>query len=717
MRLTFGQPVVLLILSAVLAAGLTYWLYRSSIPALGSGKKWLLATIRWSALSLILFLLGEPLFRQIEDRIIPPVVAVLADESQSMTLAEERSQWGIDADLTTVTAAIEDAINGVEVRRFAFGEKTHPQNPLDSLSFSSSRTDIGQALEYLRTTLTDVNFGAVVLLSDGRNNVGKSPQRVAESFPVPIITVTLGDTTVRKDIRIQRIQTNDISYVGSEVPIRVRIRNEGFESTPVSVTLAQADKRLQSKQIRLPDRGREIEVELLVTPDEAGLYQYSVSLSRLAGEATFRNNREVFSLQVLDRKRRVLLLASGPSPDVAAIRDLLESDPDTEVLILVERKNGTFYEGRITPDILSDIDLALLIGYPGATSPAGTLELLASRLDAGLPMLFFLGRGIDLQKTGRYLGKYLPATPEIIRTRFGSGSFTPSKRALDHAIFEIPDRRDASVWQKLPPLDINETRFSVRPDAEVLATTKVRGIQLVDPMLVISRRTSSRSAMWLASGFWKWSNVPEDLSSASSAWKRVFSNLVQWIITAGDDRPVRVYPERTRMSDGSSVIFEGQVYDESARPVSDASVDLRLKNPAGEIFPYTLRPTGNGIYRLDLGTLPEGTYSYSAEARRENRILGTDSGTFSVGALAIEFRNPHSDAITMRQIASRSGGASVAEDKINSLEELLSAMSSIAPIHESVEVQTKLWRKYAFLLAIVSLLTLEWFLRKRFGLV
>jgi hypothetical protein len=126
---------------------------------------------------------------------------------------------------------------------------------------------------------------------------------------------------------------------------------------------------------------------------------------------------------------------------------------------------------------------------------------------------------------------------------------------------------------------------------------------------------------------------------------------------------------------------------------------------------------GNGQYRLDLGSLPRGTYSYVATATRDSGVLGTDRGSFTIGAMSIEFRNPYADARLMRQIAGRSGGVALSADRISEIPAILSSFSSYAPVTNTVESQLRLWRSLPFLFVILSLMTLEWFFRKRFGLV
>ena len=71
----------------------------------------------------------------------------------------------------------------------------------------------------------------------------------------------------------------------------------------------------------------------------------------------------------------------------------------------------------------------------------------------------------------------------------------------------------------------------------------------------------------------------------------------------------------------------------------------------------------------------------------------------------------------MRQIAQRSGGTSLSPTALDALPSTLAASSAFSPLVIEEERATQLWQLYGFLAAIIILLALEWFLRKRSGLV
>lgn len=738
MSFNLAYPWWLLVLSVVAAGGLTYWTYRETVPALDAPRRWLLAGLRFGALALICFLLFEPVARQILETERPPVLAVLVDDSESLQVTSQPTAANGEAegesDGESRAAAARQAVDAViqslsggrlpgERRLFAFSQDLAPlstpdesdETVLDSLSFAGGRTDIASALQRVQDELQDQNLRGVALVSDGQYNTGRNPLYVADRYPVPIHTVTVGDTTRQRDVQVRRVTTNDIAYVDTELPVQVRLRSEQAGGETVTVRLRTDGATVDSREVQLPDGTAEVPVDLAFTPPETGLQRLSVEVSEISGEATPRNNRQSVSVRVLESKRTVLLLAAAPSPNFAAVRRVLERDADTEVTTRVPQPGGRFLEGPL-PDDLSSFDVIVCAGFPSPAVPGSVVDRVAAAAEEGRPMLFLLDRQTDLAAWRDAFGTALPVSVERIRSGFNDAAFRPAEERRQHPVLQIEDA-PLDLFPPLPPLRISNTRFAATPDATVLARPTVRDVALDDPLLVVRTRAGQRTAALLGTGTWRWANLPSDLAAAEPLWPGLLSNLVRWAATRQDDRPVRVRPVEPTFDGGERVEFTGQVYDESLTPVEDASVEVTITAPDSTQYPYTMEPAGNGRYVLDVGVLPEGTYTYTASADQEGTDLGRDRGQFSVGTLALEYKETRANPALMRQIAARSGGESVTSDGTSGLVDRLAASGSFETTVVQETQEAKLWTTSLFLAAILALLAAEWTLRKRFGLV
>ena len=721
MFLSLGMNAWWLVAFIAAAAAAAVWLYGVTTPSLSRSKRTILTLLRFGALALILFLLLEPVLRLVERREQQPLVSVLVDDSESLrlTASADSSASSVRARVQELLQGLPSAARNADVRFLTFGSDLRegyvPRFEADSLRFEASRTDIAGALESLRERLRGDNLRAVVLVSDGRYNTGRNPLHVSERYPVPIFPVVVGDTSSRRDVQVRRVTTNDLAHAGVELPVQVGIWAEGVEDEEVTVSLVEEGTVVSSRRVALGPGRIEIPVDLSVTPEATGLHRYTVAITPLPGEATHLNNQQSLVVRVLDSRRRVLLVAAAPGPDLATVRRFLESDQAFEVTPFVQKDSLNFYEGSF-PASLDEFDAIVLVGYPGQVADEAVLRRLATAAMGGTPAFFMITSETDLSRLQSAFSGALPAVPDQIRSTFFEASFQPLPNAGGHSVMNVPDA-EPEGWLRLPPLTHSLARWIPSPDAQVLATTVVRGVVLETPLFIVRNRAQRRTAALLGAGTWKWGTLPEDLSDLDALWPTLFSNTMRWLTASRDDRPVRVSPLRDAFDGTESIRFFGQVYDESLEPVPDAFVEVHLTAPDQTAFTYVMSPIGHGRYTLDAGSLPEGTYRYTAAASRRQTSLGEDSGQFVVGSLTLEYRETWADAELMYQLARRSGGVVPDVNRPDSFREALAPAIDATPVAIERAVEADLRRHSAFLLVIVMLLASEWFIRKRSGMV
>ena len=144
MNLTFGQsPLFLLLLLSIAGAG-AWWTYRTTIPEIDPLKRFFLGSLRFVSLAVILFLLFEPLLQKQTARTEEPVVAVLFDSSESMALADSLLGAPRSGSMDLMEA-IRAETTGFNTRFYTFADNLSIIDSLDTVTLSSSRTNIASA--------------------------------------------------------------------------------------------------------------------------------------------------------------------------------------------------------------------------------------------------------------------------------------------------------------------------------------------------------------------------------------------------------------------------------------------------------------------------------------------------------------------------------------------------------------------------------------------
>ena len=687
----YAWPLIFLL---VLAGLLTWFSYRRTEPKLSGASRWGLPGLRGAALTLLLFLLFEPVLQRTLRQERPPVLAVLIDESQSMSRQELLESL--------------PAIDG-DVRFFGFGRDLHPLDNLRAATNSAPRTNISGALRSVQTLLRNENLGSVLLVSDGQHNTGISPVYVAADYNIPIHTLVVGDTTQQQDLMIARTATNEFAYVGQTVPVDVTLLLRGYQDETTTTNLYTQDSLLSTQTLVLPEG--ESTASLRFVPQKEGLFQYTVTTTELENEASVKNNRSAFTVRVLKKSQKICLIAAAPHPDVTAIRNILARNEGREIDSFVQMQPGQFYEGPL-PDALDEYDAIVLVGFPGNEVDEASLNAVVRVAETGTPLLFLLTRQTDLVRLRRAFANVLPALPTEGIMMYDEASLRPTETGFRDPLLSFPE----TLWDRLPPLIATTGHWEVAPDSRVLAQAHIRGINLQEPLLVIRSRAGYRTASVLGGGTWRWLNLADDPADVPRIWPDLVENLIQWLTTPEDDRTVRVEPASVSFDGSEPIDFSGQVYDESLNPVPDAVVTLELTAPDGAQYPYTMANRGSGLFALRIEALPEGVYTYAAQAMRMNASLGIDNGTFTVGSLGLEQRVTRSDGALLRQIAYRSGGQFFADASLTELPDVL-ASDSLFAASPLVQVRKLDLSHIPWMLGLlVLLLSAEWIIRKRNGL-
>lgn len=647
-----------LLAGAAYAAGLYYMGHRR----FGKGVNALLAGLRFVAVTIIALLLLAPVAkRTVHERQKPRVVL---EEDCSLSV-----QMSADSAFTLMD--LWDDLEAAGCQLMLNADASHAE-----------QTDLGELLDRISPDVM-----AVVLSSDGINNRGQNPTTVAERLGIPVYTVALGDTTPRRDAALRNIRHNRIAYLGNSFPVEITIGVHRLKGRTARLTIADGrGKNVAQQQIAYDDDDFSSTMTFSIPAEAKGLQKYVVSLSLVEGEVEPTNNVQTLYVDVIDGRRKVVIVGNAPHPDLAALKQAVESNPNYEAEVMLA-DNGKL-------KVENDVSLAILHNLPSAT------HQIPKELE-NLPQVFVIGCQTDLPRFNA-----LHTGLEIVSKVKKSSEVTAVYNdRFSHFNFDVTD---GEAIEQLPPLDAPFGEGKASVSLQSLLTARLGSIDTRQPLVAALAQGRQHKVFVWGEGLWKWRLADYLNNSSHEHFDRLVSQIVNF--TAVTDQRERFIVETERhYSDNDNIVVGAQLYNDAYEPFNtpDATFSLMGDSVKGD---FNFSRDGDG-YSLALGRLPEGLYRYTAKTQYNGETLTTE-GSFAVEALHLEQANLTADHALLRSISAITGGKMYYPDQLDELRDELTSLKPVIYTHTRFSELLNLpW----VLILIVLLLGAEWVLRKYHG--
>ncbi len=707
--LSFSFNAIYFFLAIIILAGYAYYVYRYTIPQIAPAKKILLVALRSLALILILFIIFEPIITAAEKIILEPVNLIFIDNSRSIKIEDGTNR------IETVNNFISDAStanNDINAEFYSFGNKlTKLHEDSLNLNFEEGVTNFAEIFSDL--TSQEKNISSIVIISDGAATAGSNPVFTAEKFGVPVYTIGVGDSSKRNDIEIRGVLYSEYIYAETPTTINVSIINNGFDGKTETVTLLENDVQVDQQNITLSSSGAQ-NINFEYTPKSAGEKKLSVRITNEEGEFTYENNRKAFYINVLSNKIKVLVVSGSPSPDLTFIKNSLKKDPNLSVNSITQIAADKYLENNNRDGLIDSAEIFYLIGFPSRTTTNEFLRKIVNAiLSKNKPFFISLADGTDLNKLKEMegilpftIGKILPGYSEV-------QPHIPLIQSTN-PLLQNNANEPLTAWNNLPPVLQPNTEINSRAESEVLAITKINNIPVNRP-LVLSRKIGSKSSLAvLAKDIWRWK------LQTSTKNLNLFDNFigqsVKWLNTSEDQKQVTIKTSKKLYSPGEEVEFSAQVYDETFNPVSDAEVKIKISSN-DDNYELTLNSIGSGLYEGKFQAGKSGDYSFTGSAKLQEKTLGSDDGRFNIGEVDIEMINPVMDYEFLNLLANRTGGKFFMGNDYRNLFSILKERNNQNSKEKIKVSEIELWSNEWLLALAILLFAIEWFIRKRSGML
>lgn len=681
---------ILLCLAAGLTASLILYFRNSANHQLNLLQKRVLAITRFLVVSMISFLLLAPLLQLIVNRQQEPIVLFFQDNSQSLTTGMDQ-QYLEDSYNLEINEFMDDLSAEYTTGLYGFGEEVRS---IDTFNFQDRSTNMADIFSALDVSYSNRNVGAVIIAGDGIFNRGQNPlyARFRDAFPV--YTLALGDTIPQKDLIINRLNHNQITYLNNVFPVEITVEAREAMGESSRLTISDGENIVFEESLSFNTDSYFETFTALLEAEEVGIKRYTVEIEPIENEISIDNNTREFFIEVIDSRQQVLILAASPHPDVGAIKFAIDDNENYEAKVsLAEEFEGNLqsYNVIIWHQIPSNANIAKHL-----------LEEASSRT---IPQLFILGAKSNI-RTFNQLQNGMQIDVRSEGTNDARAETNPS-----FTMFSVSSHI-SELAPMLPPLQAPFANYNLSPGTQIFAYQNISNIATDYPLITFSQIGELKTGIIAGEGIWRWRIQNFARNANHQAFDELISRFIQFLSVVEDKSFFRVDTENF-LYENEPVIVEAELYNQSYELVNDPDVYLTITNEEGLEFDYVFGRTSNA-YRVNAGSFPVGEYQFRAEARLGAQDYEAE-GAFSVAPLDIEGINTVANHQLMYQLAANNDGKMFFPAQLDDLLNEIRTRDDIRPVmHSQKEFEDLINLRWIFLI-ILALLSMEWFIRKYAG--
>lgn len=773
---------------AAVVAGLVAWYYLRETRELSSPLNYLLPALRAAAIAMVILVLAGPVWhRRMTVGTLGRVIFAV-DTSQSMSINDSQGASSTPSRLQRAVTMLGGdassdgwidklrATHRIDVVAFDSGapstiwsanqqQTVAPESSLGESSLGEAasrlasiradgdRTDLASVLEMALTnagngsgvepSTTAMQRSAVVIVSDGRDNVGRSSVDFAAPLKAGgavVHTIGMGSIDEPTEIAIVQVDRPDSVAADGRMAGRVTLHQSAIANRPVTVRIESATDGaiVWQKTVTTTDQPTqtvpfELDVDAIVssiTDDGVrGVRRSTVVLDLRAvvdpvpGDQSAVNNAMPFRVAATMRDRRMLILDGSSRWEMRYVRNLFQRDPAWSVDTVL------YGAGTDTPRIKRGDEPG---DFPRTRESISRYDAIVlgeippdqfESVDANLIREFVTRGGGLIVVDGRYNRMaQLVSTPlgELFPVQFVVAPSTPVRAieptvvGRDHPMLNLIGDDDSvdALWAQLPAPS-SAVQVNVLPGAESWADV-IRIDESRTPWLATRLFGAGRVFYLSSDQTWRWRYKVADRFHARF-WNQLLAAVMQPPYSASDDY-IAIGTDRIEYSPGDAATIRARLQDAGGKPVGDATVDAMLfaDNQLVATVPLSVDDPDRGTYLGKTGSLDRGNYEvrirasgFDASALQASTPIWVDRHD------AVELTRVNLDRQTLSSIASAGGGVFVHESSASEVLERLRPLSSGTIIESDVLV----WQSFYWFWAVLLLLSVEWLLRKRVGLV
>ena len=683
--ITTEYPIWLLLVCLLAGLGYAFLLYQKTKQDVNKIIHYSLFALRFIVVSFLCFFLLNPLIKNTTTYTEKPIIIIAADNSASITKNKDSAFYKNKFPnlLHKFSDALKDKYE-VHFVKFAGDVKTN-----DTLNFTGKETNISNAFSEIQNNFEGKNVGAIVLATDGLYNIGSNPTSSIERSNYPVFTIALGDTTLQRDAFIKKINHNQIAYIGNQFPVEIQVQAADLQGKDAVLSISQGDKKLAEQKIKYTSKNYTGALNFLLNADKSGVQRYQATLTFTQGEQIKNNNSMPFVVDVIDKREKILLLVGAPHPDVAAIKQAIETNQSYEVEVqLAEHFNASLkpYSLLILHNVNQNNIAAKKIAMEISANKTSVWQFSKNDFWAFSSLRF-----------GNSISRYNDAEP-IMNNGF--------------SLFNVSNELK-NYMKEFPAVTCALTSYKVSNGAVALVNQQIGQVQTENPILVFADNGGQKSALFCAEGLWRWKLRDYADHENNILFEELIQKTVQYLSVKADKSFFKVFTKKI-INENEPLEFDAEVFNPSYELINEPEVSIIITDENKKQFNYTFSKTSNS-YHLNPGNFPPGDYSYNAQVKINTQLF-SHKGEFTVKPLLAEFTSTTANHALLYNISKKTGGQLFYPKQLNDLQKKLLDNENIKTlVHEQKQVNDFINLKILFFI-LLAFLSVEWFVRKYNGL-
>ena len=723
-------------------------------------RRWWLFLPRIGVMSLLLWVLLNPVERR-EHRLPeqPAQVDFLIDASRSMALEQPQSRsLQVQQAIQIVDSQLRSLTNRPRAQMFRFGQQLASVADLSQVNPIDNVTHLADALEKLPSRFSRELPRGVVVFSDGVVDDVDRLEEVATAYRkmgLPIHVYPVGNADIRGDVAIDGLVVPPKVDAGVKAPIRGVVWNTGYQGERIVLQVRASDRPqlppLATLPITLGDKPQPFEMIVEANPEYGELV---LEAPPWAGEVSDRNNRVAFQLSKASRKLKVLYMEGTGGTEYQWVRDALQEDKDIECVTLVAdqqyvqrpkliRADDAYRGFPTTREELLQFDCVICsdisIGAFTREQLDWTVELV-SKQGGGFMMvggITSFGAGgwdqtvwdqlIPVDMTGGTLGR---------GWLYHNFSVKIPEEALSHPIWKIVEdpEQNRRVLERMPQFGGTNYILRLKPAATILGISATpipqAGLMTIFACQSYGRGRTFAFAPDTTADWGKWFESQWG-EGDNRYFRRFWRNAVRWLTenSIRGNKRLQIETDRVIYHEGQPIVITAHALNEQFQETVDYQLTASCVSSPHAARP--LNPTETVLVPTPKGSEYTGsieTQSLSSTLDVDETALGSSceieviatqdgkgilraSTRVSILPDVHELVQPRPRPEVLAHLAEATGGKT-----LRSTEDLTAILYEMrATAGDSISSRQPLWDSPWVWLLILTLLAIEWSLRRRLG--